>query len=77
MMDGYGWGGWLFGAVMMVGVWVLIFWAVVSLVRRPESQPTTRTAQQILSERFARGEIDADEYARRRDALTGTEATHA
>jgi putative membrane protein len=76
MMNGFGWTGWLFGSVLMVGFWVLIFWLVVSVIRRPESQPTTRTALDILSERFARGEIDADEYTRRRDALGRTETTH-
>lgn len=36
----------------------------------------TPTVQDILGERLARGGIDADEYARRRDALARTEATH-
>ena len=78
MMNGYGAGGWLVGAVVMVGFWVLVFWLVVSVIRRPEGRPTTTpTAQSILSERFARGEIDADEYTRRRDTLARSETTHA
>lgn len=78
MMNGYGAGGWIFGAVLMVGFWVLLFWLIVSVVRRPEARSTTTpTAQDILSERFARGEIDADEYTRRRDALTRAGTTHA
>ncbi len=77
MMNGFGWGGWLVGVALMVGFWVLIFWVVVSLVRRPESQSTRSTAHEILSERFARGDIDADEYARRHDALVRGEGTRA
>jgi len=70
MMDGgMGWGSWIFGAVIMVGFWALAFWAIVSLVRRPGSSSDARTAQEILGERFARGDIDSDEYARRRDVL--------
>ena len=69
MMNGIGWGGWVIGSLMMVGFWILIAWVVVSLVRRRESTSSTADAQDILDKRFARGDIDADEYTRRRDEL--------
>jgi len=70
--DGWGWGVWLMMMGFMVVFWGLIAWVVVTLVReqsRTRHPPQSRSAQEILAERFARGEIDEDEYARRRDAL--------
>lgn len=68
--DGGGWSwGWMFmGMVMMIGFWALVAWVIVTLVRRPEGA-SSRDAQQILDERFARGELEADEYRQRSDAL--------
>lgn len=72
--------GW--GIVMvfgMLGMWVLIALAIVWLVRflaTPVVPPTgsdsigTRTAEQILAERLARGEIDPEEYRARLNALS-------
>ena len=73
-----GWGGWLAMAVMMLAFWggliVLVVWVLRSgasqqEVRRRELGPT---ALQILDERFARGEIDRDEYESRRQTLLGS-----
>ncbi len=71
-MSGFGWGmmgfGWIVGLVV-VGVLV---WAIVQATpRRVDAAPAsaTRSAETILADRFARGEIDADEYRRRLDAL--------
>lgn len=72
MMDGggVGWAGWVIGVTLMVGFWGLLFWAVVSLVRRPkEAVPKSRTAEEILAERFSRGEIDTEEFEARRRVL--------
>jgi putative membrane protein len=41
-----------------------------SEIEQPLFQPSaSSSAEQILAERLARGEIDGDEYRRRRDAL--------
>lgn len=71
-MSGFGWGmmgfGWLLG-LAVVGVLV---WAVVQATSRRgdvATTPATRSAETILADRFARGEIDDDEYRRRLDAL--------
>lgn len=67
-----------------MGVVLLIFWGlviagVVLLVRLvgPRHEATHEpvgptSALRILEERFARGEIDADEYSRRRQLLSST-----
>jgi putative membrane protein len=60
----------MFGGVAMVAFWALLFWVIVSLVRRPtRSDAGSGTATDVLAERFARGEIDAAEYESRRAAL--------
>jgi putative membrane protein len=64
----WNWGAWLAMTATMVVFWALVIWAVVSVVRGigPGSD---RRAEAILAERFARGEIDEDEYPRRLDTL--------
>jgi len=67
---GWGWGAWLMMGIFMLGFWGLVAWVVVTLVRGPSRwQPTERSAEEILAERFARGEIEHDEFVARRDAL--------
>ncbi len=76
---GWGWGAWVFMSVFMVVVWGAIITAVVLVVRAvrdhhapyPPSPSGDGAGQalRLLDERFARGEIDEDEYTRRRDLL--------
>ncbi|MFI7300115.1 SHOCT domain-containing protein [Streptomyces sp. NPDC050121] len=73
-MNGWGWFGMSVG---MVAFWALIITALV-LVFRAANQPhehthtpAAPTPQQILDERFARGEIDEEEYRRRLSTLHG------
>ncbi len=76
-MWGYGYGGWWGPAVMGVTgllVWTLLVVATIALLRwtRTASRPDPAAApdaRQVLDERFARGEIDPDEYAARRRVL--------
>ena len=72
MMWGWGAGSWLGGLWMVlfwVGVALLIAWAVGAA--STGSQPLGgRGGLDILEERFARGEIDAIEFAERRRELT-------
>lgn len=75
MMFWYG-GGWAFWqiALMVVGMiafWALLIWAVYALVVG-STRWTGRGGggpRQLLDERLARGEIDAEEYRRLRDLL--------
>ena len=68
--------GWmLFGPLMMIAIITIIVVVVVLLMRRPNDQRSNvqlssdETALSILKERFARGEIDKDEYEERRRVL--------
>ena len=70
--DGWWW-------IMGVGLLVIIALVVVVVLAlqgskgknatSPPSESTRRSAEDVLAERFARGEIDESEYRRRRDAL--------
>jgi putative membrane protein len=61
---------WLWMTMMMVIFWGAIAFVVVAVVRRPNSNTTRGSdARDILAERFARGEIDADDYEQRREIL--------
>jgi putative membrane protein len=67
-MGGWGWGGWLASTAMMLIVFGGLAAATIWVLRRPaESRPYD--ADRILAERFARGEIDEDDYQRRRQLL--------
>ena len=70
---GMGWGGWVFMTVLMIGFWALVVVGVLVAVRALRGESTSRRgddAARLLDERFARGEIDAEEYRARRDLLT-------
>jgi putative membrane protein len=72
MMDG--WSGMWFGPLFMILIPVLgialIVWLVRAASRGGGSGPAANlTPQEILDERFAKGEIDAEDYGQRRNAL--------
>lgn len=69
---GWGWGGWLtmtLGAILffalVIGVVVAAARYLGSAAHGPQTAQPQRTPSLLLAERFARGEIDADEYQRR------------
>ncbi len=74
----HGWGAWIFGPLMMIVFIALIVGVVVLVVRwlggvggGPAQGSKPKAALEILEERFARGEIDKDEFEDRRRALQG------
>jgi putative membrane protein len=71
--DGVGWGGWIVMTVAMVAFWALVVFAVLAMFRTQGSGEYTTTDRrdpmQILDERFARGEIDEDDYHARSSVL--------
>lgn len=84
--DGWGWGGWLLGILLTVAFWGLLITAIVWVVRavrggRPGGpvyhmpaapfRPSGSGPEAILAERFARGEIDENEFRSRLDVLRG------
>lgn len=73
-----GWGSGLIGLVGMLAFWVLVAGLIVYAVRAfghtvpATAVPRPATADRalaVLRERFARGEVDVDEYQRRQRAL--------
>ena len=62
-MNGWGWGGMALMALVVVAIVVLVVWAISS--RTGE----TGGARAVLDARLARGEIDAERYRQRLDAL--------
>ena len=69
-----GW-GWTAMTAGMIFFWALLFTGVVLLVRsltRDTHRPTaTASPELLLAGRFARGDIDAEEYQHRLDTLRG------
>jgi len=74
------WFGMIFGPILMIAVLVTVVVVVVLIVRwlggaasggtPPGPAPTKqKTALDILEERFARGEIDAEEFRERKRLL--------
>jgi putative membrane protein len=56
----------------MVVFWGLVIWAVARVVSTTGSNTSTRAGndpEQILRQRFARGEIDTEEFEHRRELL--------
>ncbi len=66
---GFGWGGMIVGGLFMLLFWggliALVFWGVKSLIssnQHSNNAPHSLNAHEILDQRYARGEIDRDEY---------------
>ena len=70
---GWGWGSWVLSAIVLTVFFALVITAIVAAVRylggpghhhgpaAPGPQPGRRP-EDLLAERFARGEIDDEEY---------------
>jgi putative membrane protein len=73
--DGWGPGAWIAMGFVMLVFWAIVVAAIVALVRSDQARRPDHVAgradgpEHILAERFARGEIDADELKQRRDLL--------
>lgn len=82
---GWSWGGWLGMGLMMTAFIALLVLLVVLVLRALEPPSARQapaagstggpppappgSAERLLAERFARGEIDAAEYSARREVL--------
>lgn len=85
----YGWNagmglwGYVLMSISMVVVWGAIITGIVLLARslrapsphNPQLPPSPRMAEDLLAERFARGEIDVAEYQNRLAVLRGHPGT--
>jgi putative membrane protein len=67
---GMGWFGWLF----MVAFWALVIIGIVFLIRAVlgggKTEEKTETALDILKKRYARGEINKQEFEEKKQDLT-------
>ena len=75
MFPGWGMTGWVMAGYGLITV--VLITAVVALIastatRAQRKNPTPATAAEILAQRYARGEIDDDEYFRRLSVLDST-----
>lgn len=73
MMDwgnsGWGAGEWVAMSAMMIVFWVAVTALVVWAVRSNRSETPASHADTLLAERFARGEINGEEFANSRELL--------
>lgn len=65
---GWGPGGWIWIT------WMILFWGgllvtAIYFIRHRRAPQAAGTAEMFLAERYARGEIDTDEYRRRQAVL--------
>lgn len=68
MMGGFGMGfGWIFGLILIA----VIVWAVFRIAGSSQGRQTSdgKDAVQILKERYAKGEIEKDEFERMKREL--------
>jgi putative membrane protein len=61
MMYGFGWIGLLLNVAIIVGIVILVVWAVKRFTSG-SSSTTIQTPREILQTRYARGEITRDQY---------------
>lgn len=81
MWNGYGVGGWWMwlGGLLIIAATVLVIYALVVIIGRSGRNPVhasyeeqrnnSGNAMGVLAERFARGEINDEEYQQKKNAL--------
>ncbi len=74
MMGGFGW--WWFMPIFMIIFWGLVIWGIVALVRglsqsggSDSASGRSDSALEVLKRRYARGEIDKEEYEEKKKDL--------
>jgi putative membrane protein len=73
-MSGWGWLGMTLSTVLFVGLLVLGGLLLVRVTRQSDRPLAVPSPERLLAERYARGDIDEEEYRRRLATLTATGA---
>ena len=69
---GGAWGAWLiFHWLFWLALLGLLVWAGAVIWRRSRQDGESKSALDLLNERYARGDIDREEYLRRRNDISG------
>jgi len=68
------WTGWIVMAVCMLAFWAVVIYLMAMMFRTDRANGPGRTSQEsdplrLLETRFARGDIDSDEFVARRQVL--------
>jgi putative membrane protein len=73
-MGNFGW-GMGFGWISMILFWGLVILGIIAVIKWLSGSGSggakQKTALEILQERYARGEIDSEEYHRKKNDLEG------
>ncbi len=74
MMYGYGLGASMGGGILMIVIVGLVVWLIVSTLRPQRTIQTSSPSRaiEVLADRYARGEIDGEEYRNRKAAIEGS-----
>jgi len=73
-MEGFGW-GYGFGWIFMILFWGLVIVGIVAIVKglmgssTNTNNPQQKTALDILKERYARGEVEYEEFEKKKQDL--------
>lgn len=73
-MMGWGWGGMLLMGLFWIALIALVAWAAYRIAKGRGwigGSAGRATPEEVLDERYARGEIERDEYVRMREELRG------
>lgn len=74
------WGGWTLMVASMLIFWGLVTWGIWTVLRLGpggDKASPDQSPEQLLAQRFAAGEIDADAYRRALDVLAGRDGLAA
>jgi putative membrane protein len=72
-MTGWGWVGMTLSTVLFLALLVIGGMLLIRFARQPDRQgPPPRSAEQILAERFARGELTEEQYRQQLATLRDT-----